>query len=166
MMDMIQESSCFRWIHGHLLHFFRRGAIHGAGVSAMNQGLLLFQFCAPAVRKYQARSNNKPWLLISHYPGAKALCTSVCMIWRKETMDFLSSVFSWQMIVRNKFETPQRILRTQGPKSLSPFLLHPDSALGLINSWSGIVLTLLNAEITVSQTWCLCPQREQKPRWP
>ena len=104
--------------------------MHRAGMDVINQGLLLlFQFCAPAVQKKQAFSNNNPWLLISHYPGAKALCISVCIVWGQETMDFLISVLSWQIMVRNKLET-QRILRTPGPKSLSSFLLCFHSALG------------------------------------
>lgn len=59
-MDRIQES-----IMSIYYINFKRGAILGAGMNVMNQGLLLFQFCASAVQKDQAHSN-KLWFLIPH----------------------------------------------------------------------------------------------------
>lgn len=92
----------------------------------------------------------KPWapgFWISHYPGATALCTRVCVTWGKETTDFLSSVFSWQMMVRNKLETPQRTLRTRDLSSPPLLSFTPIRLWELVNSWGSIVLVLLNAEI-------------------
>lgn len=75
---------------------FNRGAILGTGMSIVNWGLLLFQFCATAVQKDQAHSNNKLWFLISYYPRGPGLCASVCIIWGKQqTFKALYSHGKW-----------------------------------------------------------------------